>query len=1094
MQLPLKCLGLLAPLLCWVERADLERLSRSQRMENSYGELLRTWLARELPTYSLDSLDDILTVDIYRASVFNIAWRERSLEMMDPPYDLTQVFDELADRYLFWNTGELAIQPGMIGEYHSLLRRMPLSHLIHYFHARAVVRGNLDLERARITTVLPETVPPGKQGIRKNIEKGLTDTHIHLGGLLHSDDSWADNLIGRSSPLRNFSMSRNKRNVLFLGQMALKMMAWTLVITKNGTQGVSQDIVVHLESMLQRMDDLFQESKPAAATFSAQALEEGYYSLVQDLFHRHYSSTFRRHQGLAKDQAIQAYEHRQKKAYRGERERLFVEAKFETTPEIWPHRLIWLTEHQWLAPLLVNRARDVRQLKHLADRISFLEKLHFEIHHSLQTSAQLALYQTSAHLPDHPNSDQRQSQPIHLIRQRFAETMHRLFFRYLIYQTKYWTSATQAGRSTGLRTFKTYYDSETRKRWRDSWEAKAVAFERMCNDPSLSGLEGRIAPPESVEELSNWLFLYGRNRYKLKRFGLIVHFIKSEQISHSNGRFGIRYGHVRSNSNHQALKLYNILIEPHPAVPFIVGIDAANLELTTPPEVFAPAFRFLREHPISFKRYMDRFHPYRMQRDYLAAYDKRQLGMTYHAGEDFRHLLSGLRAIDEVIRFLKPNQDDRLGHAIALAIKPQLWFYQLGGQALIPKQEWLDTMVWIFAMLGGDHPLIRRLNLGDRIRKLSHEIFGNRVANLHFQTRPFQNEDFGNLSMNYVRRQEMGHLLEDLSGRGTPWTISELFDAWRLRQLDPHCPPIRRRIFNQQANNRHSLNAAERRWWDIQIQLWHELDRTLSSRSSYLLLQLYWFDTQVRKIGDEIFTLNMHENREDWIALCKEAQKCMRAKVQKHSLVVEACPSSNLLIGHYDRLDQHHIFKLTTDKHHQLKKRILVTINTDNPGFLHTSLAHEYFLLANVLLQKGVPKPRVIEWIEWLRINGETYNMLSNVPTNNELERFGIVQQLEVHHRAPRHLETNPSGRFLSWFHNAHFNSNWDFTTKKNLRHEVINLILAQEGDQASFKKLQRKLGGQQDYLHSTKQEHEDLKSDMLELLKRIEELEKDKD
>ena len=40
------------------------------------------------------------------------------------------------------------------------------------------------------------------------------------------------------------------------------------------------------------------------------------------------------------------------------------------------------------------------------------------------------------------------------------------------------------------------------------------------------------------------------------------------------------------------------------------------------------------------------------------------MGFTYHVGEDFRHIASGLRHVDEVIENFHYKAGDRLGHAI----------------------------------------------------------------------------------------------------------------------------------------------------------------------------------------------------------------------------------------------------------------------------------------------------------------------------------------------------------------------------------------------------------------------------------------------
>ena len=149
--------------------------------------------------------------------------------------------------------------------------------------------------------------------------------------------------------------------------------------------------------------------------------------------------------------------------------------------------------------------------------------------------------------------------------------------------------------------------------------------------------------------------------------------------------------------------------------------------------------------------------------------------MTYHVGEDFRHLLSGLRAIFEVVEFLAPQPGDRLGHGTALALHPKDWLEHNGYQAVMPKLEWLDTLFWVHHFLGPGDDLVGELAVENLIQRYSWEIYGRAMAD-HFDP------------LNLERRE-----VED-SGRGTGrrglldwnWSPLTLWDAWSLRQLDPY--------------------------------------------------------------------------------------------------------------------------------------------------------------------------------------------------------------------------------------------------------------------------------------------------------------------
>ncbi len=71
------------------------------------------------------------------------------------------------------------------------------------------------------------------------------------------------------------------------------------------------------------------------------------------------------------------------------------------------------------------------------------------------------------------------------------------------------------------------------------------------------------------------------------------------------------------------------------------------------------------------------------------------LSATYHVGEDFLELASGLRAIDESILYLELQRDDRLCHALGLGIEPADYYAGKGYRLYTTKQERLDNLVWL---------------------------------------------------------------------------------------------------------------------------------------------------------------------------------------------------------------------------------------------------------------------------------------------------------------------------------------------------------------------------------------------------------------
>ena len=75
---------------------------------------------------------------------------------------------------------------------------------------------------------------------------------------------------------------------------------------------------------------------------------------------------------------------------------------------------------------------------------------------------------------------------------------------------------------------------------------------------------------------------------------------------------------------------------------YIVGIDAASDENAMEPWMFSPAYKVIRSH---------KFIKPVMEAESGGERFKRiqNIGFTYHVGEDFRHVISGLRHVDEVL-------------------------------------------------------------------------------------------------------------------------------------------------------------------------------------------------------------------------------------------------------------------------------------------------------------------------------------------------------------------------------------------------------------------------------------------------------------
>lgn len=319
---------------------------------------------------------------------------------------------------------------------------------------------------------------------------------------------------------------------------------------------------------------------------------------------------------------------------------------------------------------------------------------------------------------------------------------------------------------------------------------------------------------------------------------------------------------------------------------------------------------------------------------------------------------------------------DRLGHATALALDPDVWGKQMGYQSVLPNQEWLDDLVWLHHFLGAGDDQTGELHIEDRIQHLSWQLYEDREA-----------QD----------RERSAHLPHS-------WSPMVLHDAWRLRQLDPELIDFTRLAQNRDPfPSEMPLGAEERRWRNVQRAIHRQLTQRVGSHAAYELLDRYWHDPGVRHRGARIRVEDMAKEWPLWSVVCKKAQAKLRRLIQKKQLVVEVNPSSNWLIGPMQKLSEHQIFRLTLDDDDQLARSIITTVNSDDPGVFNTSLAHEYYLLGEVLLRRGVPEGEVVSWLDWLRTNGLDYTFLRFLPDSTDKRMKKIRRAIEQTHSPIRY-------------------------------------------------------------------------------------------
>lgn len=363
------------------------------------------------------------------------------------------------------------------------------------------------------------------------------------------------------------------------------------------------------------------------------------------------------------------------------------------------------------------------------------------------------------------------------------------------------------------------------------------------------------------------------------------------------------------------------------------GIDACSMEIGCRPETFATEIRYLRA---CSREDME-------QQWYITEEKKhRELGITYHVGEDFLDIADGLRAIDEALKFLCMEKDDRIGHGLVLGADPGEYYQNKRNSVYLRKQDYLDNLVWI---------LYRSLELGVAVE-------GNERAWMVDKAMELLNEIFPGTA---------GSMKS-----GNPLDL--YYRSWQLRGDHPDLYLTGR--FNKR------MNLSEERYDNYKIAggLWgydERSDRLKPYRENDDIVEIcyrYHFDSRVKENGYKVVGFSV----EKWyIDLMRELQQKMQKQIFEKGICIECNPTSNVLIGTFKTYIKHPILRF--NNYHlgedSGRMNLRVSINTDDLGVFDTSLANEYALMFQAVRRSrheagNYNDDCVYEYMEYLRTSG----------------------------------------------------------------------------------------------------------------------------
>ena len=377
----------------------------------------------------------------------------------------------------------------------------------------------------------------------------------------------------------------------------------------------------------------------------------------------------------------------------------------------------------------------------------------------------------------------------------------------------------------------------------------------------------------------------------------------------------------------------------------ITTIDVAGDENRTPPEVFAPIIKYLRRDIKKLDDFKSDYMKY--QKDGHDFVENYKLRLSVHAGEDFNHIVTGIRKVHETVKFYGMRDKDRLGHALAIGLNPKEWC-ELNGDIFVTKQEHLDNLVWLY------HQSIEVLPYYKNTDKL-REKYARVIKELY--------------SYIYIpkgQKQELSCEIEDI------------YKAWKLREF---CPIV---MFSEDE----MLNKV-----DEYLKI-ADFDREKLCKEEYekaeKIYKKYHTCSSVRKKGDEVIKIeyeNINRNlykyfiTDEDLELIEAVQDRLIQKFCEKGIIIETNPSSNVYIAHIHSYDKHPIFRWNPiecddlnsedakfNKYKIRTSRMKVCVNTDDPAIMPTTLRNEFDLLERTAFGiHSKSKEKIENWCENIR-------------------------------------------------------------------------------------------------------------------------------
>lgn len=525
------------------------------------------------------------------------------------------------------------------------------------------------------------------------------------------------------------------------------------------------------------------------------------------------------------------------------------------------------------------------------------------------------------------------------LRQRPSIIHSRMFHAYLLLQNEYCQLLVQNEQQYGFDQFQKFTYTELRESAEAEYKARFCTMHGLQTNYSKVGyLEGRFAPKDTVKKsehllrailggyleylqdaseeslamgrirsasltsllslLDQYFRTNGQDHRRIHRLALVVHFIK-QAWSPGHGLTSGLYRHygLDRDLRERTIVLLNCLKLWPMLRHWIRGIDAAANELHAPPDVFAATFRICSRAGLTRR--------------------------TYHAGEDFRHILTGIAVIYEALNFLDLRNGDRIGHGTAMGIHPKLWLERMPGNITLPRGEWMLGMLAAWKMARDIPDLVALTNnLQRELEEIACQIF----------QRPLSSS-----------------------------AIERAMDLRGLSRLD---------VMYNQSEYKTSKGESFGLLWQEEREL---VRKAADEQPQDMALLWEWLsDKKIQMRSEEFIVIkSAFLKTDDYIKLQQQLMK----EVARRGVLIETLPSSNVRISQYQHIREHHSLRWMRVPGHLVEgdPEIMVCLGSDDPGIFGSDLETEFYLLYAAMREHDLNDTEVVKRLGIVNERGRIY-------------------------------------------------------------------------------------------------------------------------